>query len=119
MPAVALAGRLFQPPPPLVGRFFGPDGRIETIAAARRDPEAVPVVIGPPGRAGERGPGASDPVRIDASLASTWILVNPFGRIPLVQVFVGGEPVLTDVHADPAHITVTFPTPQQGFVLAS
>lgn len=112
-PAPALAGRLFQPPPPLVGRFFGPDGRVETIAARRPVPEAIPVVIGP------RGTGASDPVRIDASLASTWILANPFGRVPMVQVFVGDEPVLTDVQADPAHITVTFPTPQQGFVLAS
>lgn len=116
MTALALAGRLFQPPPPLVGRFFGPDGRVETIAAARPVPDAVPVVIGP---RGGRGPAGNEPVRIDASLASTWVLPNPLGRIPMVEVFLaGGERVIADVAADTAHITVTFPSPRQGFVLA-
>lgn len=59
------------------------------------------------------------PVKIVASLAATWILANPLGRVPLVQVFLtDGEQILTDVVADAAFITVSFASPQQGFVLA-
>jgi hypothetical protein len=119
MPEPALALRLFQPAAALTGRWFGPDGRLETLQAARPVAEAVPVVIGPPGARGERGPGVSDPLRLEASLAATWILPNPLGRIPVVAVFLStGERIFTDVAADAAHITVTFPSPQQGFVLA-
>lgn len=94
-------------------RWRGPEGMAQAIA---RHPELpVAAVVGPPG---PPGPDAA-PVRIDASLASTWILANPLGRIPTVQVFLAsGEPVLTDVQATTAQITVTFPSPQQGFVLA-
>jgi hypothetical protein len=85
--------------------------------ALTRNPELpVAAIVGPPGPAGS---GSAEPVRIDASLASTWILANPLGRIPIVHVFLaGGEPVLTDMQATASQITVTFPSPQQGFVLA-
>lgn len=83
---------------------------------------APPVVeIATEGPQGPRGVAGADaqPLRIDASLASTWILSHGLGRVPSVQVFLsGGEAVLTDVIATDTQITVTFPTPQQGFVLA-
>lgn len=111
-----LATRWIAVTPALVTAWFGADGRIETMLANRFEPGAIPTVIGP---RGDRGPGGNDPVRIDAPLASTWILANPLGRIPIVHVFLaGGERVLADVTADAAHITVTFPSPRQGFVLA-
>ena len=97
----------------IVTRWRGPAGMLEAL---EREPSgAVAAVIGPPGPS---GPSAA-PLRIDASLAATWILPHPLGRVPTVQVFLGtGEPVLTDVAANAAQITVTFPSPQQGFVLA-
>lgn len=93
-------------------RWRGPAG---TIAQLTRRPLApVAAIVGPPG---PPGPNAA-PLRLDAPLAATWILPHPLGRVPTVQVFLaGGEAVLTDVAADPAQITVTFPSPQQGFVL--
>lgn len=66
-----------------------------------------------------KGPRDEAPIQINASNAATWILPNPLGRAPMVQVFIApGELVIADVIADPAWITVTFPAPQQGFVLA-
>ena len=62
--------------------------------------------------------------RIDALfvLAATWILPHSFGRVPMVQVFLGaagsgGEEVIADVAATSATITVTHASPQSGFVL--
>jgi hypothetical protein len=103
-------------------RWHGPDGMLQAVT---RDP-AMPVAAiigppGPPGPAGLQGPAGPSvsPARIEASLAATWVLANPLGRIPTVHVFLSsGEPVLTDVQTDNAQITVTFPSPQQGFVLA-
>jgi len=97
----------------VITRWRGPAGMAQAL---ERDP-TIPVaaLIGPPGPA---GPTAA-PLRLDSSLAATWILPHSLGRMPTVQVFLGsGEPVLTDVVADPDQITVTFPAPQQGFVLA-
>ncbi len=97
-------------------RWRGPAGMVQAL---ERNPElAVAAIVGPPGPPGQGGPGTA-PTRIDASLASTWILANPLGRIPTVHVYLAsGEPVLTDVQAGTTQITVTFPSPQQGFVLA-
>jgi hypothetical protein len=107
-------------PPRLVQtRWRGPGGMMQALV---RDPlTPVAAIIGPPGSTGPQGPIGPNaaPVRIDASLAATWVLANPLGRVPTVHVFLAsGEPVLTDVQADTAQITVTFPSPQQGFVLA-
>ena len=95
----------------IVTRWRGPDGMVQALA---RNPELpIAAIVGPP------GPGGGAPLRIDASSASTWILANPLGRIPTVHVFLAsGEPVITDVAATASQITVTFPSPQQGFVLA-
>ena len=85
------------------------------IERLERSPLApLAAVIGPPGPPGAGGA----PVRLDAPLAATWILPHSLGRVPVVQIFLeSGEAVLTDVAADTAHVTVTFPTPQQGFAL--
>lgn len=98
----------------LVTRWRGPDGLIEALA---RD-SALPIaaIVGPPG---PQGPAGS-PLRIDAALAATWILAHPFGRPPMVQVFLNsGEQVIADVSANPSTITVTHANPQEGFVLVS
>lgn len=64
-------------------------------------------------------PAGSQPVRINASLAGTWILTNPLGRVPMVQVFLpSGEQIIADVTSDLSYITVSFADPQQGYVLA-
>ena len=106
------------PPAALATAWFGPDGRIEQAALQRPNAAAVPVVIGPRGRDGPPGTGAT--TRIDAPSAATWILPHGLGREPQVQVFVGtGEAVIADVAVDPVHVTVTFPTPRAGVVLVS
>lgn len=94
-------------------RWRGPQGMVQALA---RNPDApVAAIIGPPGLPGP----AAAPVRIDVASAATWILANPLGHIPTVHVFLAtGEPVITDVAATTSQITVTFPSPQQGFVLA-
>lgn len=96
-------------------RWRGPAGMIGQVT---RQPLApIAAIVGPPGPPGTPGSGAA-PLRLEASLAATWILPHPLGRVPTVQVFLaGGEAVLTDVAADTAQVTVTFPSPQQGFVL--
>jgi hypothetical protein len=104
------------PPRRIQTRWRGPAGMLQAVA---RDPiPPLAAIIGPPGPQGPPGPNAL-PTRINASFASTWVLANPLGRLPTVHVFLSsGELVLTDVQADNAQITVTFPSPQQGFVLA-
>jgi hypothetical protein len=107
------------PERPVTTRWRGPEGMARALA---RDPAlSIAAIVGPPGPPGPQGPAAADaqPLRINASLASTWILAHPLGRLPTVHVFLSGnEPVLTDVSATTTQITVTFPSPQQGFVLA-
>ncbi len=102
-----------RPQRTIATRWRGPFGMLEAVA---RDPELpVAAIIGPPGPSGS----GAQPLRIDASLAATWTLSNPLGRIPTVHVFLAsGEPVITDVAATASQIVVTFPSPQQGFVLA-
>lgn len=100
-------------------RWRGPAGMLE--AATREPVTPLAAIIGPPGPPGPQGAAGagSAPLRLDASLASTWTLAHPLGRVPTVQVYLAsGEAVLTDVAATAFQITVTFPSPQQGFVLA-
>ncbi len=113
---MSLTLRWRVPPRRIQTRWRGPEGMVQALA---RDPVSpLAAIIGPPGPQGPPGPNPA-PTRINASLASTWVLAHPLGRVPTVHVFLGsGEPVLTDVQADTAQITVKFPTPQQGFVLA-
>jgi len=51
----ALVTQWLDPPPALVTAWIGPDGRIDTVLEARRDPDALPVVFGPRGRKGDKG----------------------------------------------------------------
>ncbi len=100
-------------------RWRGPSGMSQAIL---RNPTApIAAIIGPPGPTGPQGAAGSGsaPLRINASLASTWTLPHSLGRVPTVQVYLTtGEQVLTDVQATTTQITVTFPSPQAGFVLA-
>ena len=97
-------------------------GPLAMLQALARDPELpVAAIVGPPGPAGPQGPAGagSPPLRLDASLSSTWILAHSLGRVPTVQVYLDtGESVLTDLIATTTQITVTFPSPHAGFVLA-
>jgi hypothetical protein len=103
------------PERPIMTRWRGPEGMAEALV---RNP-AIPIaaIVGPPG---PQGPPGSAPLRIDASLAATWILTHALGHVPTVQVFLGsGEQVIADVTANANTITVMHASPQQGFVLAS
>jgi hypothetical protein len=116
---VSLAVRWRAPPRTVSTRWRGPLGMLEALG---RDP-ALPVaaIVGPPGPAGPQGPAGagSAPLRLDAALAATWVLSHGLGRVPTVQVYLStGEAVVTDLAATTSQITVTFPSPQQGFVLA-
>lgn len=112
---MSLALRWRTPERRITLRWRGPAGMIGHLA---RHPLApVAAIVGPPGPPGPSHPDTA-PLRLDAPLAATWILPHPLGRVPTVQVFLAsGEAVLTDVAAGPAQVTVTFPSPQQGFVL--
>lgn len=116
---MSLGIRWRAPARALQTRWRGPLGM---IAAAVQDmPEPLAAIIGPPGPAGPQGPAGSGsaPLRLDASLAASWVLAHPLGRVPTVQVYLAtGEAVLADVSATSAQITVSFLAPQQGFVLA-
>lgn len=111
---MSLVLRWRAPARTIATRWRGPDGMVQALS---RNPELpVAAIVGPPGPPGY---GSAAPVRIDAASAATWILANPLGRLPTVHVFLSsGEPVITDIAATSSQITVTFPTPQQGFVLA-
>lgn len=104
----------------IITRWSGPDGVAEAMV---RDPELpIAAVVGPPGPQGLQGPQgpAGSPLRINASLAGTWILPHALARIPMVQVFLGtGEEVIADITATETTITVTHANPQAGFVLAN
>ena len=108
------------PPRPITARWRGPLGMAQALA---RDPVLpVAAIVGPPGLQGPTGPtGASGtPLRLDASLAATWILPHPLGRVPAAQVVLAnGESVIADLFATPAAVTVTFAAPHAGFVLVS
>jgi hypothetical protein len=113
---MTLALRWRIPERPVTTRWRGPQGMAQALA--REPAKAIAAIIGPPGPQGAVGPD-SQPLRIDASLAATWILSHPLGRLPTVHVYLStNEPVLTDVSVTTTQITITFPTPQQGFVLA-
>lgn len=97
----------------IAARWRGPAGMGEAVV--RQPIAAIAAIIGPPGAGGA-------PLRIDASLAATWVLPHPLGRVPLVQVFLaygdsGGEAVAADVQAGPTQVTVIHAAPRQGFVL--
>lgn len=116
---MTLAVRWRVPDRTILTRWRGPLGMLEALG---RDPaQPVAAIVGPPGPAGPQGPAGagSAPLRLDAANAATWVFGHGLGRVPTVQVFLSsGESVLTDVAATTSQITVTFPSPQAGFVLA-
>ena len=116
---MTLAVRWRAPPRKISTLWRGPLGMLEALS---RNPELpVAAIVGPPGPIGPQGPAGagSAPLRLDAALASTWVLSHGLGRVPTIQIYLStGEAVLTDVAATTSQITVTFPSPQQGFVLA-
>ena len=80
-------------------------------------------LVGPTGPTGATGPTgpAGGSTRINQSTAaSTWILSHSLGRIPVVSVYLStDEYVITDYTVTINTITVTFPSPQSGYVLIS
>ncbi len=116
---MTLAVRWRTPPRKIPTLWRGPLGMLEALS---RNPDLpVAAIVGPPGPVGPQGAAGagSAPLRLEASLAATWVLSHGLGRVPTVQVYLStGEAVLTDVAATTSQITVTFPSPQQGFVLA-
>lgn len=116
--SVVLRWRVLQRP--IVTRWRGPLGMAQALS---RDPVLpVAAIVGPPGATGTTGPAGPPgaPLRLDASLAATWILPHPLGRVPAAQVLLAsGESVIADLSATPAAVTVVFAAPQQGFVLVS
>ena len=115
-----LALRWRVPPRPLATRWRGPLGMAQALA---RDPVLpIAAIVGPPGLQGPAGPTGPTgaPLRLDASLAATWILPHPLGRVPAAQVVLAsGESVIADLSATSAAVTVVFAAPQAGFVLVS
>ena len=107
-------------PQPVATRWRGPLGMAQALA---RDPLLpVAAIVGPPGAQGPTGPAGPTgaPLRLDASLAATWILPHPLGRVPAAQVVLAsGESVIADLSATPAMVTVVFAAAQAGFVLVS
>ena len=117
---MSLALRWRVPARPITTRWRGPLGMAEALA---RDPLLpIAAIVGPPGAQGSGGPvgPTGAPLRLDASLAATWILPHPLGRVPAAQVVLAnGESVIADLSATPAAVTVVFAAPQAGFVLVS
>ena len=108
------------PPRPIVTRWRGPLGMAQALT--RNPVLPIAAIVGPPGPQGPQGqPGPiGAPLRLDASLAATWILPHPLGRVPAAQVVLAnGESVIADLSATPVAVTVTFAAPQTGFVLIS
>ncbi len=114
-----LAVRWRTPPRAISTIWRGPMGML--VALSRNPEMPVAAIIGPPGPTGPQGAAGagSAPLRLDAAASSSWILPHPLGRVPTVQVYLAsGENVLTDIVATTTEISVTFPSPQAGFVLA-
>ena len=108
------------PPRPIVTRWRGPLGMAQALT--RNPVLPIAAIVGPPGLQGPTGPtGATGtPLRLDASLAATWILPHPLGRVPAAQVVLAtGESVIADLSATPTTVTVVFAAAQAGFVLVS
>lgn len=100
------------PAPVITKRWRGPNGMFDAVEHNLIQPIAA--IIGPQGPIGPAG----HPIQINASLNASWILSHSLGRIPVVHVYLSsGEKVIADVTATTNQISVTFPTPQAGYVL--
>lgn len=73
---------------------------------------------GPQGPQGPAGAGGGVLVYNQSTPASTWTVLHSLNRAPMVQVYdAAGDLVMTDVVSTNTTITVTFATPQTGFLL--
>ena len=52
-----------------------------------------------------------------SSPAASWTFIHSLGRLPIVEVYVGGEEWNADVAATSTTVTVTFASPQSGTVV--
>ena len=112
---MTLVLRWRKPTPSVLTRWRGPDPMPDAVVWV--DPLPIAAIIGPQGPAGPPGEVVQFTV---GSAASTWIIPHGFGRRPLAQVYLStGEAVIADVSVDTVNITVSFSSPQTGYVLAS
>ena len=117
---MSLTLRWRVPPRPKTTRWRGPLGMAQALT--RNPVLPIAAIVGPPGPPGPAGPlgPTGAPLRLDASLAATWILPHPLGRVPAAQVVLAsGENVIADLSATPTAVTVVFAAAQAGFVLVS
>lgn len=66
---------------------------------------------------GPAGPsGSADAVtHVQSTPAATWTIPHGLGRVPsVVTVWIGGDLVDTDTHADATHVVLTFAAPTAG-----
>ena len=117
---MSLTLRWRVPPRAITTRWRGPLGMAQALT--RNPVLPIAAIVGPPGPPGPAGPvgPTGAPLRLDASLAATWILPHPLGRVPAAQVVLAsGENVIADLSATPPPVTVVFAAAQAGFVLVS
>lgn len=53
------------------------------------------------------------------SASAQWVIPHAMGRIPAVDVYVGGNLVGVDVSATTTNVVITFPSPQSGVAVLS
>lgn len=59
--------------------------------------------------------GTAGGIQYDQTTPSaSWIIPHSLGRVPNVQVYVGGAAVITDIQANATSVNVTFAVPQTG-----
>jgi hypothetical protein len=77
--------------------------------------EVGPGWQGPKGDKGDKGdPGDAFLVHEQTTPAATWTIVHNFGRLPVIQLTVGGRIVLTDVELNDTQAVVMWPGPITG-----
>jgi len=57
---------------------------------------------------------AANLVHTQAGPTSSWFIIHNIGRIPAVDLYVGGIQVDADIEATDAYVSVVFPTPTAG-----
>lgn len=79
--------------------------------------ELGPGLPGPPGPAGPPGPTGGAVVHQQTTPAATWTVPHTLGRLPLVQLVVGGQVVLTDLDVTTTQAVATWPQPTTGSMI--
>jgi len=76
--------------------------------------DAIAAAVGNAGGAPGGGGSGDAYTYVQAVPLATWVIPNPFGREPNVDVYVAGELVETDVRATDQLISISFPAPTVG-----